>query len=287
MAKMDQSSESYVSRPLSTGTNLTHLLPTGKPTPESLPYGTAANTCSWLLDLKVKVTTVHGKEFTGEIFTYDPVINCLVIKTEIGSAETKGKSGQEPSKRYSFQILKINAIQTISPLSGEDLVSNQAKVQNVPIDHVMLSSAPSPRHLNLDAFILREQKNLSERQDKLRRTNPRAPEGGQEIFDALSKMFPCVWDKDDIVVLDEVRIKPNYKVENCESILPAYVQTLDRVKKTLEAERKKLNFERGLPPTPTKGDDLSKSGSSDTAKEGSSLDEKAAESFKKEKKDSG
>lgn len=269
----------------SAGTNLTHLLPTGNSTAESLPCGAAANTSSWILDLKVKVVTVQGKEIVGEVFTYDPLVNCLVLKTENNSlSESIRKSPtQDSTKLYNFQILKINAIQNITPINSEDITAKEAKVQNMPIDHVMLSSTPSPRFLNLDAFVLREQKNVAELRDSLLRTNTRAPEGGQEIFDALSKMFPCTWDKNDIVVLEEVRIKPSYRAENCESLLPAYDLTLDRVKKTLESERKKLNLDRSPVSTPQNYASPKPGSSVPGKKEGQTAD-KLTDS-KKEKKD--
>jgi len=118
----------------------------------------------------------------------------------------------------------------------------------------MLSANPAPRHLNLDALAAREQKMLAEAQEKARRSNPGAPGSGQQIFLALSKTLPCTWDRNDIIVLDEVRIMPLYQGENCEAILPTSAQTLERVKIVLESERKKLALGQSPSTTPPKTD---------------------------------
>lgn len=246
------------------GDNLMQFLQTGSSGPESpstVSFETAANTASWILDLKVKVIDIHGKEWIGEVFTYDTLTNCLILKNESSSSNAQINNSGIPgsSKNYSFQIIKVNAIQTIAPLRAEDILTNEAKIKVSPIDHVMLSANPAPRHINLDALSAREQKILSEAQEKIRRMNPRAPGSGQKIFMALSKTLPCVWDKNDIIVLDEVRIKPLYKIETCEALLPTSQQTLERVKKVLSSERKKLSLDSSPVGTPPKQDSRSSS----------------------------
>lgn len=36
----------------------------------------------------------------------------------------------------------------------------------------------------------------------------------QTIFDSLAKTLPCRWDRDNIIILDTVRLSPPYDVES-------------------------------------------------------------------------
>jgi len=63
-------------------------------------------------------------------------------------------------------------------------------------------------------------------------------EEAQEIFNALAKTLPCKWKQDSIVVFDEIVIAKPYGPEN---ISGENSTMLDRVKKVLEGERRRLN----------------------------------------------
>jgi hypothetical protein len=72
----------------------------------------------------------------------------------------------------------------------------------------------------------------------------------QDIFDALSKTYPCAWDGSNIIVLGEVRIEPPYTTEKVTAESSrgpepsggkSIGDTVERVKKVLEGERKKMN----------------------------------------------
>ncbi|KAJ9069738.1 hypothetical protein DSO57_1015422 [Entomophthora muscae] len=248
---MEKGAETTHSQSPAAGANLTHLLPTGNSSADSL-------------SLALPPTLILGSSILS-----------------VPSEDTKGKV-PEAGKRFDLQILKINAIQSIAPINAEDIASNESKVQNVPIDHVFLSSAPSPRHLNLEVLVTREQKTIAGLHEKMRLNNSKAPEGGQEIFNALNKMFPCSWDRNDILVLEEVRIRPGYRVENCEALSPEFLRTLDRVKKTLEAERKKLNFDRSPSSTPL---NLNASKAGFSGRKDAPMGDKLTDLPKKERKD--
>ncbi|KAI9292879.1 hypothetical protein K502DRAFT_367221 [Neoconidiobolus thromboides FSU 785] len=218
--------------------------------------GNAGETSSWILDLNVRVVTTQGKEFTGRVYTYDTIANILIIMTESKEPLKENKSPTaERDERYNFKIIKINAIKSISPVDPTDILINETKAQSTPLDLYLESTGIQPHYVNMNAVIQRHHKAISDTIDLNKKTNRNAPENGQEIFNALSKMFPCKWDKNDIVVLDEVVVKPPYTPDNCFSISPAYDKTLDRIKRTLEAERKKLSANsksNEKPPSPSR-----------------------------------
>jgi len=61
----------------------------------------------------------------------------------------------------------------------------------------------------------------------------------QEIFNALSKTLPCRWHGDAIMVFEDIRIANPYTMN---SITGSDEAALNRVKKVLEGERRKLGI---------------------------------------------
>jgi hypothetical protein len=61
----------------------------------------------------------------------------------------------------------------------------------------------------------------------------------QEIFNSLAKTLPCRWHGDMIVVFEDIRIPSPYTLN---SISGSDAAALNRVKKVLEGERKKLGM---------------------------------------------
>lgn len=63
----------------------------------------------------------------------------------------------------------------------------------------------------------------------------------QDIFDALARTLPCVWDGKAIQVMDEVRIPPPYAA--CEAATEAAdPRAVERVQKVLVHEKSKLGL---------------------------------------------
>ena len=62
----------------------------------------------------------------------------------------------------------------------------------------------------------------------------------QDVFDALARTLPCKWNKDVIVVMDEVDVVgPKYDAASGSGQTPG---ALERVQKVLELERAKLGL---------------------------------------------
>jgi protein LSM12 len=58
---------------------------------------------------------------------------------------------------------------------------------------------------------------------------------GQNVYDSLSKILPCFWKNENIIVMDTISIKPPY---NLESISGNPENSLLRVKKIVEGLQK-------------------------------------------------
>lgn len=65
----------------------------------------------------------------------------------------------------------------------------------------------------------------------------------QSIFDCLSKTMPCVWSGRTIVVMDTVTIEPPYTVDNVSQMSGGESAALERLKKVLAAERRRLSLD--------------------------------------------
>lgn len=89
---------------------------------------------------------------------------------------------------------------------------------------------------------LREQKAIRNAKMEADKIGDGVTDKAQHIFNALSKTLPCRWNKQSIVVLEEVEIQDPYCVADCKNLHTGDSTVLVRVKKVLEEERKKLGY---------------------------------------------
>jgi hypothetical protein len=110
-------------------------------------------------------------------------------------------------------------------------LENPKKESSVPFFDL---TQPLPT-MKASKFQEREDEAVKKREQQL---NSKVSTQGQLIFDSISKIVPCVWKGDTIVVLDSIVLKPPYKVENMSGGSDLNVS---RVKKIIEGEWKKIN----------------------------------------------
>ncbi|KAK3155243.1 hypothetical protein QOZ80_2BG0200730 [Eleusine coracana subsp. coracana] len=157
----------------------------------------------------ISAKTTLGEEFEGQIVSFDRPSNLL---------EGVGKAGR--GERRNVRVLKANYIKEFSVVStGED-----------PLD-------PAGCVLDLAAIHAREEAALRQAEMEAERIGVGVTPEAQSIFDALSKTLPVQWDKTDIVVMKEVRVRSPYLPENVSGGTSA---ANERVKKVVDFERKRL-----------------------------------------------
>ena len=156
----------------------------------------------------VSITTTFGETIKGEIFTFDSVTNCVTLSFPA-----------EPTKR-TYRIINTNFIENIQLVS----------LPTQPVD----VSVPE---INLDKIRAIEHKNLKNAEKEIEKIGVGVSKEAQEIFNALSRTYPCAWEGKNIIVMGEVRIEPPYTAASCSGNQKS---SLQRVKRVIEGERAKL-----------------------------------------------
>ncbi|KAG0252464.1 hypothetical protein BG011_006950 [Mortierella polycephala] len=80
----------------------------------------------WTLGLSVKVVTLADEVFEGQVYAFDPIMNCVCPSKSISASSTPaayyspslGNMNAAPRQKYDFRILKINYIKDVTSLSS-------------------------------------------------------------------------------------------------------------------------------------------------------------------------
>ncbi|KAL6633566.1 hypothetical protein ACP70R_026237 [Stipagrostis hirtigluma subsp. patula] len=172
----------------------------------------------------ISAKTTLGDEFEGQIVAFDRPNNLLVIHIlpkSMLSLSQEGVGRIEKGDRRNVRVLKANYIQEFSVVGkGDD-----------PLD-------PAGCVLDLAAIHAREEAALRQAEIEAERIGVGVTPEAQSIFDALSKTLPVQWDKTDIVVMKEVRVRSPYLPEN---VTGGTAAANERVKKVVDFERKRLH----------------------------------------------
>jgi len=180
----------------------------------------------WIIGLIVKVKTSLGEELEGEIFSYDNNTNCVVlVEHQVHSTLKKN-----------YRLLKTSFIKEIQYVGKAEKV---------------IDLEPPP--VNINKIRQKEAKVLRKEREETMRIGVGVSQEAQDVFNALAKTLPCKWKGESIIIFDEIIIDHPYNVENCRPLGTTAV-ALDRVKKVLEGERRKLKLPSNTssPTQPTK-----------------------------------
>jgi len=166
----------------------------------------------WIIGVKVRIKTSLGEDVEGEIFSYDNTTNCLVLI----------QSSTHSTLKKSYRLLKTSFVKEIQYLGKNE--ANAQDIENLP-------------PINIAKIKSHEAKAIRLMREEASRIGVGVTEEAQEIFNALAKTLPCKWKGENILVFDEVLIQSPYTIDSMSGNDP---KILDRVKKVLDGERKRL-----------------------------------------------
>ncbi|KAK9786298.1 hypothetical protein WJX73_006824 [Symbiochloris irregularis] len=167
----------------------------------------------WAVGYDVRLTTTLGEEISGEVFTFDKVTNCVVLKQK-GTKQSCSN----------LCLLKANFIKAIL----------SAKPPAQPADLRL-------PHIDPQSVTDREAAALQAAREQAAKIGVGVTREGQQIFDSLEKQYRCEWRGKDIAVLGCVIISEPYQASNCRTSKQEDQGVLERIQKMVEAIHQKSN----------------------------------------------
>ncbi|KAJ6160981.1 hypothetical protein N7470_004377 [Penicillium chermesinum] len=186
---------------------------------------------SGAIGARIRLTTAPSSATVeGTLFTVCPITNIVAINTAPASLSTDTKQAQNGD----YQVIPVSRIQSLQLLHLP--TSN-------PSDSPSFADALPPiQALDARALKMREVKAVGEALEREARRGKGVTREAQEIFDAFSRTMPARWDGSNIVVADAVTIASPYRVDDCRPLVEGDTAALNRVRKVLEMERKKIEL---------------------------------------------
>jgi len=169
------------------------------------------STAESVIGIRVRIKTTLGDEFEGEIFSYDVNTNCVVVS----------QTSSHSTLKKTFRVIRTPFIKEITCLGTQ---KPETVDTNLP-------------PVNIQKIRFKQEQALRGMYEEVQRIGVGVSKEAQDIFNALAKTLPCHWRNDSIVIFDEIILRNPYGVANCSGGDPVM---LDRVKKVLEGERRRL-----------------------------------------------
>lgn len=187
-----------------------------------------------IIGLRVKVQTLLDETQIGEIYAYDAITNTLALQKE-------PKTSLPYPTTWDFSILKISCLKDIQVIGeASDGLFTRDGNNTMKDSSPFTRSRPHIRPISLDIIPAREKESIKKHQAAIARKGIGVTQEAQNLFDSLSRTLPCRWEKQSIIVLDEVHIDPPYTVDACWASSKDSKSYL-RVCKVLEGERQRLD----------------------------------------------
>ncbi|PVU99473.1 hypothetical protein BB560_005495, partial [Smittium megazygosporum] len=182
-----------------------------------------------------------GRSILGKVFHCDVSKNAAVLMTSAPLVSSNSQSQPETPNFNKGQLdfrpipnpkVRVNIvnISNIVKIFVHDPKSIKTNLPDQRVQKTLDFELPQETYLPVEKLKIAHHKVLNEARTQYLRIGENVTPKAQSIFDALSKTLPCRWNKQRIVVLDEIFIDPPYNVENCTSASPD-TDTLNRVKK--------------------------------------------------------
>ncbi|CAL9727903.1 hypothetical protein MOUN0_B03070 [Monosporozyma unispora] len=164
----------------------------------------------YIVGFRVKVTNLIDVVTEGRIYAFNSGNNTITLQTN--------KKNQSP---YDFKIIKCSFIKSLEVI-GDKPNANSFKKQFM-----------KPSLVNLDRVedFLEKQIEVSNKNSLLKGKG--VSHEGQAIFDLIYKTIPDTkWVGKDIVILDDIKVTPPYKVANIVTIHET--QSVDLIERIVE-----------------------------------------------------
>ncbi|XP_034480313.1 LSM12 homolog A [Drosophila innubila] len=146
---------------------------------------------------QLHVETCFGDQLTGEVVTYEHSVKMLILRCH--SKDGKGNDCHNQC------IVNLNYCKDLS------IIQEVKTTTATTLDKVN----ESPARLNLSLLDQRLQHSVAQRENLLRSCNEHATPRGRQLFKLLAKHFgnsELSWQKDEIQVLQQLIIKPPYRI---------------------------------------------------------------------------
>lgn len=166
------------------------------------------------------MTNIAGEDYTGTVYSYTTQPGTLVLQVTASSVTGCG---------FSYKFFRTSQIKELNVLSKTIDPSAVAEIHQI-----------DPK--NMPKIIQRNKENF----ELVKKTrNENAGREGQTIFNAVYKTMPSVrWSGDSIVVLEEVKIDPPYRVDSIRSLDQEEDGAAQLVKKIVDGVWLKMENER-------------------------------------------
>lgn len=153
----------------------------------------------------IKVTTVHGKVYEGELFAIDPVTKSLSIKNAAGT----------------YTVINSHHVSQVTGSLTEGKAADFTKLGVHGVEDLEN----------------REQAALRQIEKNMENVNLSVSSDIQLIFDRFCTIYPTKWKQNSIVILEEYIIEPPYETVK---VLPGKEGTaLSRLSSTLQNAKRK------------------------------------------------
>ena len=210
----------------------------------------------WGIGHSVSGVMPNGEKFSGEVFGYDEATGLVTVRAPGNIGGT-----------HDVRIIKAEActdVKSIPPKTPaktdgampavDDTRSKKREEENIKAAQARAGESPGPsrrparaRKQTLHSPLSTHPRVVPSLTEVAPFSDPIAANVGvgvtqeaQDSFDALARTLPCRWADRDIVVMDEVIIRPPYAA--CAGVAGGDPRAVERVQKVLANEKKKLGL---------------------------------------------
>jgi len=173
----------------------------------------------WSVGSSVAIETTLGERVEGVVYGFDRALNCVILQD----------APLNPTQKKAYRLINVGFIRKRT--AGPVLPSSTIDVRPV-------------RPVDMGRIRAKEAGALAEAKKEAARINTNVGTDAQKIFNALAKTLPCRWDNDTIVIFDDLRLASPYRVEDVLAGAMTSKNELDRVKRVLDGELRRLGLSK-------------------------------------------